>query len=78
MFKCNANSVIFCLKQLLTLFGTPAFVHSDRGPTLYRKNITRFCLIVVLLAVKLQFTMRKVMANVNAVTVLFGIRLNLH
>ena len=37
VFPCpdmNTSTVIKCLSLLFTLFGMPAFVHSDRGPSL--------------------------------------------
>ena len=40
--KCNANTVISCLKQLFTLFGTPSFVHSDRGQAFLSRELISF------------------------------------
>ena len=40
--NCNASTVISCLKQLFTLFGTPNFVHSDRGPAFMSRELISF------------------------------------
>ena len=40
--NCNASTVISCLKQLFTLFGTPGFVHSDRGPAFMSRELISF------------------------------------
>ena len=42
VFPCpdiNANTVIECLSLLFSVFGMPAFVHSDRGPSLFSHEL---------------------------------------
>ena len=44
-FPCpdmNTSNVIKCLSLLFTLFGMPAFVHSDRGPSLVSHELLSY------------------------------------
>ena len=38
----NTSTVIKCLSLLLTLFGMPAFVHTDRGPSLVSHELRSY------------------------------------
>ena len=38
----NTSTVIKCLSLLFTLFGMPAFVHSDRGPSLVSHELCSY------------------------------------
>ena len=45
VFPCpdmNANTVIECLSLLFSVFGMPAFVHSDRGPSLISHELRTY------------------------------------
>ena len=38
----TASTVIECLIQLFTIFGMPAFIHSDRGPSLVSQELRAY------------------------------------
>ncbi|XP_033114042.1 uncharacterized protein LOC117114484 [Anneissia japonica] len=45
IFPCSdmtSSTVITCLCQLFSLFGTPAYIHSDRGTAFLSKELTEF------------------------------------
>ena len=40
----TSDSIIKCLKQLFAIFGTPQFIHSDRGTQFLSNEFENFCL----------------------------------
>ncbi|PIK38271.1 hypothetical protein BSL78_24891 [Apostichopus japonicus] len=50
IFPCSdmtSSTVIACLCQVFSLFGTPAYIHSDRGAAFLSKELTEFLMLRV-------------------------------
>ncbi|PIK35350.1 pro-Pol polyprotein [Apostichopus japonicus] len=41
----TSSTVIACLCQVFSLFGTPAYIHSDRGAAFLSKELTEFLML---------------------------------
>ncbi len=41
--RCNANDVVAVLKELTSLYPTPAFIRSDNGPEIIAHALRRWC-----------------------------------
>jgi len=67
-FPCrstDAETVIFCLNQLFTLFGMPAYIHSERARPSCHMTSFRTCTIEASAAATLLCIILEAMVNVS-------------